>query len=125
MRIIKEEYFNETGKTVQPAVFSVFPDEWLAGPAKFDDGAYSGGNGRDAEKTALPPQPVIDLAAVQSLVVKSRGHFRAGFDEVFPNERIVEVDVPGLTTVVLSRVPWRHVPRPIWPLDPDVAWSGA
>lgn len=67
----------------------------------------------------------IDLAAVRSLVVKSRGHFRAGFDEFFPNERIVEVDVPGLTTVVLSRVPWRHVPRPIWPLDPDVAWSGA
>jgi microcystin degradation protein MlrC len=67
----------------------------------------------------------IDLAAVRSLVVKSRGHFRAGFDEFFPRERIVEVDVPGLTTVVLSRVPWQHVPRPIWPLDPDVQWQAA
>jgi microcystin degradation protein MlrC len=65
----------------------------------------------------------IDLATVRSLVVKSRGHFRAGFDEFFPRERIIEVDVPGLTTVVLARVPWRHVPRPIWPLDPGVTWA--
>lgn len=64
----------------------------------------------------------VDLATVRSLVVKSRGHFRAGFDEFFPRDQIVEVDVPGLTTVVLSRVPWRHVPRPIWPLDPAMVW---
>lgn len=64
----------------------------------------------------------VDLSRVRSLVVKSRGHFRAGFDEFFPRDRIIEVDVPGLTTVVLSRVPWRHVPRPIWPLDPQMVW---
>jgi len=65
----------------------------------------------------------VDIAALRSLVVKSRGHFRAGFDETFPPERILEVDVPGLTTVVLDRVPWRQVPRPIWPLDADMAWT--
>lgn len=65
----------------------------------------------------------IDLARVRSLVVKSRGHFRAGFDEHFAPGRILEVDVPGLTTVVLDRVPWRQVPRPIWPLDPAMDWS--
>jgi microcystin degradation protein MlrC len=65
----------------------------------------------------------VDLRTVRSLVVKSRGHFRAGFDDIFPPERIVEVDVPGLTTVVLTRVPWREVPRPIYPLDPDMAWA--
>ncbi|WP_198378331.1 M81 family metallopeptidase, partial [Neoroseomonas rubea] len=65
----------------------------------------------------------VDLAAVRCLVVKSRGHFRAGFDECFAPDRILEVDVPGLTTVVLNRVPWRQVPRPIWPLDPDMAWT--
>ena len=64
----------------------------------------------------------VDLAAARSLVVKSRGHFRAGFDEVFSPDRILEVDVPGLTTVVLQRVPWRQVPRPIWPLDPAMEW---
>jgi microcystin degradation protein MlrC len=65
----------------------------------------------------------VDLRAVRSLVVKSRGHFRAGFDDIFPDERIVEVDVPGLTTVVLDRVPWRQVPRPIHPLDPRMEWT--
>jgi microcystin degradation protein MlrC len=65
----------------------------------------------------------VELRAVRSLVVKSRGHFRAGFDDIWSRERIIEVDVPGLTTVVLSRVPWRAVPRPIYPLDPDMAWT--
>jgi microcystin degradation protein MlrC len=65
----------------------------------------------------------VDIAAVRSLVVKSRGHFRAGFDEHFSPDRILEVDVPGLTTVVLDRVPWRAVPRPIWPLDPAMEWA--
>jgi microcystin degradation protein MlrC len=65
----------------------------------------------------------VDLRAVRALVVKSRGHFRAGFDDIWTNDRIVEVDVPGLTTVVLTRVPWREVPRPIYPLDPDMEWA--
>ena len=65
----------------------------------------------------------VDIAALRSLVVKSRGHFRAGFDETFTPDRIIEVDVPGLTTVMLDRVPWRAVPRPIWPLDPEMDWS--
>ena len=51
--------------------------------------------------------------------MKSRGHFRAAFDEFFPDERIVEVDVPGLTTPVLKNVPYEHLPRPIYPLDED------
>ncbi|HTP99380.1 MAG TPA: M81 family metallopeptidase [Casimicrobiaceae bacterium] len=61
----------------------------------------------------------VDIAALRSLVVKSRGHFRAAFDEFFPDERIVEVDVPGLTTPVLKNVPYEHLPRPIYPLDED------
>jgi microcystin degradation protein MlrC len=65
----------------------------------------------------------IDIAKARSLVVKSRGHFRAAFDLFFPDERIVEVDAPGLTTPILSRVPYRNVPRPIFPLDPEMSWS--
>ena len=65
----------------------------------------------------------LDIAKARSVIVKSRGHFCAGFDEFFPDDRIVEVDVPGLTTPVLSRVPYRNVPRPIFPLDPDVSWT--
>jgi microcystin degradation protein MlrC len=65
----------------------------------------------------------IDLSRVPVLVLKSRGHFRAAFDEYFTNDRIVEVDVPGLTTPVLSKVPWQRIPRPIYPLDPDMVWE--
>lgn len=67
----------------------------------------------------------IDIAGLRSLVVKSRGHFRAGFDIFFSDDRIVEVDVPGLTTPVLKNVPWKRVPRPIYPLDPDLEWRPA
>lgn len=65
----------------------------------------------------------VDLRTLRSLVVKSRGHFRAGFDDIFADEQIVEVDAPGLTTPVLSRVPYENIPRPIYPIDPDMAWE--
>lgn len=65
----------------------------------------------------------IDLKALRGLVVKSRGHFRAGFDWLFDDARILEVDVPGLITPVLSRVDFRNVVRPIHPLDEDFEWS--
>jgi len=65
----------------------------------------------------------VDLSAARSVIVKSRGHFRAGFDEFFPVERIVEVDVPGLTTPDLTQVNWQRMPRPMYPLDPEMHWS--
>ena len=65
----------------------------------------------------------IDIAAARSVIVKSRGHFRAAFDIFFTDDRIVEVDVPGLTTPILTRVPYRNVPRPIYPLDPEMSWT--
>ncbi|NDG47855.1 MAG: MlrC family protein 3, partial [Rhodospirillales bacterium] len=53
------------------------------------------------------------------VVLKSRGHFRAGFAEFAPNERILEVDAPGLTSPVLSRFAWKRLPRPVFPIDPN------
>jgi microcystin degradation protein MlrC len=53
----------------------------------------------------------------QVVVVKSRGHFRAGFDHIFTPEQIIEVGAPGVATVDLWSVPWQHVPRPAFPLD--------
>lgn len=64
-------------------------------------------------------------ADVQTLVVKSRGHFRAAFGDFAPPERIIEVDGPGLTTPVLSRLPLNRIPRPVFPLDKDTRWSAA
>ena len=72
-------------------------------------------------------QHVLDAAAgvgaARVVVVKSRGHFRAGFDEFFPNDRIHEVDSAGLTSPVLSNFAWKRLPRPAWPLDPEAAWN--
>ena len=73
----------------------------------------------------LVERALVELGALRSLVVKSRGHFRAAFDEIFDDARILEVDVPGLTTPVLGRVAWRRMPRPIYPLDPETEWQPA
>ncbi len=64
----------------------------------------------------------LDIGAARCIVVKSRGHFRGGFDEFFRHEQIVEVDCPGLTSPVLSRFPWQHLPRPVLPIDPEAQW---
>ena len=64
----------------------------------------------------------IDLSSLRVLVVKSRGHFRAGFDEYFKPEQIFEVDAPGLTTPVISQLGLTRVTRPIYPLDPQMDW---
>ncbi|MDB5412780.1 MAG: MlrC family protein 3 [Rubritepida sp.] len=61
----------------------------------------------------------IDVAAARAVVVKSRGHFRGGFDEFFNHARIVEVDAPGLTSPILTRFDWKKLPRPVLPIDQD------
>ncbi|MGH7126567.1 MAG: M81 family metallopeptidase, partial [Stellaceae bacterium] len=65
----------------------------------------------------------LDIAEARTVVVKSRGHFRGGFDEFFKNEQIVEVDCPGLTSPMLNRFEWTRLPRPAVPLDEDVSWT--
>jgi microcystin degradation protein MlrC len=64
----------------------------------------------------------LDIARARSVAVKSRGHFRGGFDEFFGPERIVEVDLPGLTSPMLARFEWTRLPRPVIPLDDNVEW---
>jgi microcystin degradation protein MlrC len=65
----------------------------------------------------------LDIRAARTVVVKSRGHFRAGFSDFFPPERVIEVDTPGLTSPVLERLDFKGLPRPVFPLDADAAWS--
>jgi microcystin degradation protein MlrC len=65
----------------------------------------------------------LDIAKARIVVVKSRGHFRGGFDEFFKHEQIVEVDLPGLTSPMLANFEWRRLPRPVIPLDDGVAWQ--
>jgi len=65
----------------------------------------------------------LDIGAAQAVVLKSRGHFRGGFDEFFKHEQVIEVDAPGLTTPVLKRFDWRYLPRPMLPIDDHADWS--
>lgn len=64
----------------------------------------------------------LDIGSARAIVVKSRGHFRGGFDEYFRHEDVVEVDAPGLTSPILSRFPWQHMPRPVIPIDDVAEW---
>jgi microcystin degradation protein MlrC len=65
----------------------------------------------------------LDIAAARVVVVKSRGHFRGGFDEFFRHDQVIEVDAPGLTSPILSRFAWRHMPRPVLPIDDTAEWA--
>ena len=64
----------------------------------------------------------LDIGAARCVCVKSRGHFRAGFDLWFAPEQVYEVDTAGLTSPVLERFTWRGLPRPVYPLDEDTTW---
>ncbi|WP_246523143.1 M81 family metallopeptidase [Neoroseomonas eburnea] len=64
----------------------------------------------------------LDIGKARAVVVKSRGHFRGGFDEFFRHEQIVEVDCPGLTSPILTRFDWTFMPRPVLPIDAEARW---
>ena len=64
----------------------------------------------------------LDIAQARVVAVKSRGHFRAGFTPWFTPENVYEVDTPGVTAPVLSRFPWKGLPRPVYPLDAHATW---
>lgn len=59
----------------------------------------------------------LDPSTARVVVVKSRGHFRAGFDHLFSESQVVEVGAPGVATNDLSAVDWQHLRRPVFPLD--------
>jgi microcystin degradation protein MlrC len=65
----------------------------------------------------------LDIGAARAVVVKSRGHFRAGFSEFFGPDQVIEVDAPGLTSPILSRFDFKNMPRPVFPVDSEVEWS--
>ena len=65
----------------------------------------------------------IDISKVKILIVKSRGHYRAGFDQFFSEAQIFDVDSPGLTTPNLKNVDFKRLPRPVFPIDHDATWT--
>ena len=65
----------------------------------------------------------LEPGDARTVVVKSRGHFRAGFDHIFPPERTLEVDTPGLTSQNLANFPYRNLTGSRFPFDPDARWE--
>jgi len=65
----------------------------------------------------------IDLAHKRLIVVKSTQHFRAGFDVLAA--ATVYCDGPGSLQTDLSQLPYRHLRRPMWPLDADAGMPPA
>ena len=55
------------------------------------------------------------------VLIKSRQHFRAGFEPIAKD--IVLVAGPGVCSSDYDLFPFQHIPRPIYPLDPDTPRS--
>lgn len=55
------------------------------------------------------------------IVVKSNQAHRASFDPVI--SRNIDLATPGASTVDYATLPFRHIPRPLWPLDRDFDWN--
>jgi len=65
----------------------------------------------------------LDIGKAHTVAVKSRGHFRSGFLPWFPPEQVYEVDTEGLTSPVLDRLQFSHLPRPSYPIDEATEWT--
>lgn len=63
----------------------------------------------------------IEPTAQRAVVVKSSVHFRAAFAPIAAE--ILDVDTPGVAAADLTRFPYAHVRRPVWPLDPDATYA--
>ncbi|MCP4048277.1 MAG: M81 family metallopeptidase [Gammaproteobacteria bacterium] len=60
----------------------------------------------------------IDISKKDIVVVKSSQHF---YDQFAPlAARVIYCDTPGVLCKDLSRLDFKHLPRPIWPLDEGV-----
>jgi microcystin degradation protein MlrC len=100
---------------------SLGPSAWLRLDGRIDVVFIT--NRQQCLDTEMIEHLGIKVRDMRGVVVKSRGHFRAGFNDIFADEQIMEVDAPGLTTPVLQRLPWTNLRRPIWPLDADMLWQ--
>ncbi|MEP6534857.1 MAG: MlrC C-terminal domain-containing protein, partial [Bryobacteraceae bacterium] len=76
-----------------------------------------------AERSAMTVDPAlfrshgIEPEYCQIVVVKSPNGFRAAYEPLA--KAIFLVDTPGVSTANLKKLPFRRVPRPIYPLDTD------
>jgi microcystin degradation protein MlrC len=58
----------------------------------------------------------INLKELDIIVLKSRVHFRRGFHETGLAGAIIEVDAPGLGPADLTLLPYKNIPKDIYPV---------
>jgi microcystin degradation protein MlrC len=59
----------------------------------------------------------VDPTQKNYIVLKSRQHFRAGFEPILTD--VVMVSGPGICSSDYGLFPWKNLRRPIFPLDPE------
>ena len=80
-----------------------------------------------AERSALTVDPElfrshgIEPRRMRIVVVKSPNGFRSAYQHIA--KKMILVDTPGVSTPKLRTLPYRRVPRPIYPLDPRVKFD--
>lgn len=65
----------------------------------------------------------LDPASAKVVVVKSRGHFRAGFAHLFEADQIIEVGTPGVASAEIHQLEFEHLRRPMFPIDDVTEWT--
>ncbi|MBV6432979.1 MAG: hypothetical protein IANPNBLG_03135 [Bryobacteraceae bacterium] len=81
-----------------------------------------------AERSAMTVDPElfrshgIDPVYCKIVVVKSPNGFRAAYEPIA--KAIIMVDTPGVSTANLRSLPFKRIPRPIYPLDAGTAPPG-
>jgi microcystin degradation protein MlrC len=63
----------------------------------------------------------VDPRLKNYVILKSRQHFRAGFEPIA--RHIIIVSGPGVCSSDYGKFPFRNLRRPLYPLDPDTTWS--
>jgi microcystin degradation protein MlrC len=62
----------------------------------------------------------VDVGSLRAVDLKGAAAIRAGWATMV--ERFVDVDTPGPTSADIQNLGLRNVPRPLWPLDGQMAW---
>jgi len=63
----------------------------------------------------------IDPTEKKYMLIKSRQHFRAAFEPIA--KHIVRISGPGVTNPDFSGFPFKHIVRPMFPLDKDTSFQ--
>ena len=62
----------------------------------------------------------IEPEDMKIIVVKSPNLFRAAYEPIA--KEVIWLDTPGFSSANLSCLAWKHIKRPVWPLD-EFRWT--